>query len=78
MATIAGTMHLPQGAAKRFDLLLVSILLTLEHFQHFEDFLHIIKAGSKGIDDRIDLLDGPVHRSLGSPRLTGKLAGNRG
>jgi hypothetical protein len=58
----SGPVQLPQAAAKRFDLLLVGVLLPLGQFQCLQHFLHLVQGGPEGLDDVVDFFDGLFNR----------------
>ena len=53
-----GPVELAEAAAEGLDLVLVGVLLALSQFNGFEDFLHVVERGAKGLDAVVDLLDG--------------------
>jgi hypothetical protein len=57
LAAFAWPVQLPQAAAKRFDLLLVGVLLPLGQFQCLQHFLHLVQGGPEGLDDVVDFFD---------------------
>ena len=50
-------VQLAQAAAKRFDLLLVGVLLPLGQLQRFQYFLHFVQGSAERLDDLVDFLD---------------------
>ena len=48
-------VQLMQAAPKRFDFLLVGVLLPFGQLERFQHLLHVVQSSAKGLDDLVDL-----------------------
>jgi hypothetical protein len=53
---LTGRVEVAQAAAKRFDFLLVSVLLPLGQFQRLQHQIHVFQSAAEGLDDAADLV----------------------